>query len=69
MERQERDIGTRLGRRVDHAAGRAAELGRVAAGLHVDALVEVEGYARRTDVGVRVRDVEAVDVISVFSDR
>ena len=54
---------------VDDAAGGAAELDRVAAGLDLELLVERVRHGRGADAVVEVRDVEAVDVDGVLGDR
>src|SRR5690606_34227155 len=62
-------VAARAGHGVDHAAGAAAELGRVAAGLDLELLVERERHRRVALATVRVGDVEAVDVDHVLGHR
>ena len=62
-------VGASLRDRIHHAAGGAAELGAVAAGLDLELIVELERNAAGAETVAEVRDVHAVDVINVFRDR
>src|SRR5690606_13421592 len=62
-------VGARTGDRVDHATGAAAELGRVAAGLDLELVVEIERNRRVALAAIRVGDVQAVDVDDVLGNR
>ena len=62
-------VAARTGHGVDHAAGGAAEFGRVAAGLDLHFLEEVEGHRGKALAPVRVGDVEAIDVGGVLGHR
>ncbi len=69
VDRHHRGVGARFGRGVDHATGRAPEFGGIACGLDVDRLIEVERHPRRADIGVRIGDVQAVDIIGILGHR
>src|SRR3546814_13960460 len=62
-------VRARLGGRVDERAGRAAELGGIAAVLDVDGLVEFERHRDRAEALAEIGDVQAVDVEDVFRHR
>jgi hypothetical protein len=62
-------VGTALGDDVDHAAGRTAELGAVAAGLDLLLGNALERHLAEVEVLERVGDVEAVDEVLVLVDR
>ena len=59
-------VGARAGHRIDHAAGGAAELDRIAAGLDLEFLVESERHRGEAVAVVEVGDVEAIDVDGVL---
>ena len=62
-------VAAALGDDVDDAAGGAAELGAIAAGLHLRFRDRLERQLRISHALVDVGDVEAVDVIRVLRDR
>ena len=69
VQRGHEVVGAGFRHGIDDAAGRPAIFRRIAAGLKFDALVEVERHARRPQIIVEVRRVEAVHIIGVLRDR
>ncbi|MNY10500.1 hypothetical protein D3C86_1434850 [compost metagenome] len=68
MQGNHQVVRTRLGHGVDHAAGGAAELSRIAARLDFNRTVEIERHGRASEEVGEVRDVQAVYIICVFGD-
>src|SRR5690606_17300371 len=62
-------VAAGTGHGVDHAAGAAAELCRVAAGLDLELLVERERHRREALPAIRVGHVQPVDVGHVLRHR
>ena len=62
-------VTTRLRDGIDDTTGRTAEFSRVTARLDFDRTVEFERNTSRTEIVIEVRDVQAVEVVGVFSNR
>ena len=60
-------VGAALGDDVDHAAGRAAVLRGVAAGLHLDFFDEVDDDVLARQAALQVGRLDAVDDVAVLA--